>query len=249
MHAGKTADANKIADYPTALDAIVRVLVEKFGLPMPRYALVIYPRREEFEAALVSELKFKPAVARTTAGFAKAAVGNRKVVVNETEMAKLSWPERVLTLAHELVHTTQLELAEHRRSLTRGQWLVEGFAEWTAFHVTDALGIEDLGKARARMTAEVREVRRGGALPRLRQLDSLEQWITTRNERGFNATYPVAFLTMDYLVERHSFSKTVEYFRRFRDSGDQAANFKATFGEDLESFQGALDRHFARLLE
>src|SRR4051812_24364665 len=60
MHAGKTADGNKIAEYPSALDAILRVLVE-----------------------------------------------------------------------------------------------------WTAFHVTDALGIEDLGKARARMTAEVREVRRG----------------------------------------------------------------------------------------
>src|SRR4051794_30251053 len=58
MHAGKTADGNKIAEYPSALDAILRVLVEKFGLPIPRYALVIYPRREEFEAALVSELKF-----------------------------------------------------------------------------------------------------------------------------------------------------------------------------------------------
>ena len=246
---GARVAGNRIADYPSAFDAILQVLVDRFALPIPaRYVVEIYPAREEFEAALVGNLKMKPAVARTTATFAKAAVGNRKVLVNEMAMAELDWPQRVLTLAHELVHTTQLELAGHR-SLVRYQWLVEGFAEWIAFHVVDSLGIEDLAAARARMAAEVREVRRSGPLPELRQLDSLEDWITARNARGFKSTYPLSFLVMDYLVERHSLPKVADYFRHFRSSGDPVASFSAAFGEDLGNFQGALDRHLAKLLD
>jgi hypothetical protein len=246
---GSKPDSGPITDYPRAIAAIVRILDEKFALPIPRYAMEIYPSREEFEAALVKDLKLTAAIARTTAGFAKAAVGNRKVLVNEPLMATLAWPQRVLTLAHELVHATQLELADHRRSLTSNQWLVEGFAEWVAFGVTDSLGLDDFAKARERMIADVREVRRGSTLPQLRQLDSLEQWILTRNERGFNATYPLSFLIMDFLVEQHSFPTVVAYFRRFQSSGDQVANFKAAFGEDLDSFQRGLDRHLAKLLD
>ncbi len=249
LREGKQAVAGQITDYPTALDAILRVLVEKFSLPIPpRYTLEIHATRLDFQAALIDDLDFEPAIARTTAAFAKAAVGNRKVLVNETVMAESGWPERILTLAHELVHTTQRELANDH-SLIRNQWLVEGFAEWIAFQVMDALGFEDLAKARARMTGEAREVRRAGPLPELRQLDTLELWILTRNERGFKATYPVSFLIMDYLVERHSFAAVVEYFRRFGSSEDHVANFNAAFGEDLGSFQVLLERHFAKLLE
>lgn len=243
------ANAAQISDYPTALDSILRVLVGRFALPIPpRYTMEVHGTREAFEAALIEHLGFRPNIARTTAGFAKAAVGNRKVLVNETVMAKSDWPERILTLAHELVHASQLELADNR-PLVRNQWLVEGFAEWIAIHVTDALGFEDVATARARMTGEVREVRRGGPLPELRQMDSLEQWILTRNERGFNATYPYSFLIMDYLVERHTYPAVVDYFRRFGSSEDHVANFRAAFGEDLETFQTVLDRHFNQLFE
>lgn len=245
---GDHAHGSRIADYQTALDAILPVLSQRFALPIPpRYALVIHTERADFEAALVKDLKLQPAVARSAANFAKAAVGNRKVLVNEQAMADMPWPQRILTLAHELVHTTQLELAGHR-SLVRYQWLVEGFAEWIAFHVTDALGLEDLVEARTRMTNEVRELRRGTALPELRQLDSLDDWIATRNVRGFKATYPLSFLIADFLVERHSLPRVVDYFRRFRSSGDHVAHFNAAFGEDLESFEAALERHFAKLL-
>lgn len=246
---GVQADASQITDYPTALNAILRVLAVKFALPIPPFhTMEIYPTREEFEGALINELKFKPEIARTTSEFAKAAVGNSKVLVNEAVMAKSEWPERILTLAHELVHTMQADLADFH-SLVRNQWLVEGFAEWVAFQVTGTLGLEDVAKARARMIGDVREVRRSGPLPALRQMDSLEQWILTRNERGFNATYPYVFLITDYLVERHSYPKAVDYFRRFGASEDHVANFKAAFGEDLDNFQAVLDRHFAKLLE
>ncbi|MBI3372960.1 MAG: hypothetical protein HY017_14565 [Betaproteobacteria bacterium] len=66
--------------------------------------------------------------------YAKAAVGNRRVMVNERAMAAWNWPERMVGLAHEIVHTSQQELAG-QRSLVRYQWLVEGFAERVAYRV------------------------------------------------------------------------------------------------------------------
>ena len=249
LRSATPADTKQITDYPTALDAILRVLVVKFGLPVPPFSTMeIYPTREEFEAALIRELRFKPEIARTTAGFAKAAAATGKVLVNETIMARSDWPERILTLAHELVHTMQVDLADYR-PLVRNQWLVEGSAEWVAVQVTAALGLEDVAKARARMTGDVREVRSRGPLPQLRQMDTLEEWILIRSERGFNATYPYVFLITDYLVERHAFYSIVNYFRRFGASDDHVANFNAAFGEDLDKFQAVLDSHFAKLLE
>jgi hypothetical protein len=238
----------EIADYATAADAIVRVLAGKLQLPVPRFTMEIYPVREEFETALIEHLKLKPEVARITATFAKAAVGNRRVLVNESAMAALDWPERLITLSHETVHASQLELSGHR-SLTRYQWLVEGFAEWIAFRVTQELGANELQASRENMITKVRAVHRKSGLVPLAQMDSLDQWISVRQDRGFDATYPFAFLVLDFLVERHSYPQVLDYFRRHRDSRDSAANFDAAFGEGLPAFQSALDRHFAKLLE
>jgi hypothetical protein len=241
-------DGRPIVDYAAAANAIVWVLTRKLQLPVPRYMMEIYPVRPEFEAALVEHLKLKPEVAHSAGGFAKAAVGNRRVLVNEVAMAGDGWPERLVTLSHEMVHASQLELAGHR-SLVRNQWLVEGFAEWTAFRVAQELGVSDLGAARESMIAKVRAVRRAGGLAPLAQMDSFEQWIVARKERGFDAMYPYSFLVLEFLVERHSYRQVLDYFRRHRESGDAAANFSAAFGESVAQFQVALDRHCATLLD
>jgi hypothetical protein len=237
-----------IADYATAADSIVWVLTRKLQLPVPRFTMEIYSTREEFEAALIEHLKLKPEVARSAASFAKAAVGNRRVLVNETAMAARTWPERLTTLSHETVHASQLELSGNR-SLTRYQWLAEGFAEWIAFQVTQELGVSDLRASRENMIIKVRAVNRQDGLVPLAQMDSIDQWISVRKDRGFDATYPFAFLVLDFLVERHSYAQVLDYFRRHRDSRDSAANFSAAFGEGLPAFQAALDRHLAKLLE
>src|SRR5262249_24711829 len=120
--AAAQSDARQIVDYPAAIDAIVRVLNGKFALPVPRLTLAIYPTREEFEAGLKPHLGLAPALARSTASFAKAAVGGGRVLVNDVEVAGLSWSERIELLAHELTHAVQLDLAGNR-SLVRQQWL------------------------------------------------------------------------------------------------------------------------------
>ena len=83
----------------------------------------------------------------------------------------------------------------------------------------------------------------------LADLDSLEQWVSERSKRSFDASYPYVFLVMEFLFERHSYDSVLEFFRRRRESADAAANFQAVFGENLGEFQSALDRHLARLLD
>jgi hypothetical protein len=237
--------ASGIVDYLTAAHAIIGVLTQKLQLPMPAYIMEVHGDVASFEAGLVRHLQLKPETAKSAAGFAKAAVGGRRIVVNEALLAKSAWPERIVTLSHEMVHATQLELAGHR-SVVRYQWLVEGFAEWAAFQVAHELGVRALPAERADMVTRVRTVRE--KLAPLAQMDTLSQWIETRRERGFDAMYPYAFLAAEFLIERHSYDAVLAYFRRHRVSPDAAAHFEAVFGETLPQFQQALDAHMAKVL-
>ena len=242
-----TSHARQIADYPSAVDAIVSVLDSRFGLSVPRYTLEIYSTSEAFERGLVKYMGMDPALAQSTARFAKAGVGSGRVLINEPAIAEWSWPRRIEMLSHELVHTVQLQLANNR-SLVRNQWLTEGFAEWMTFHVTDALGFEDVAHATERMISQVRQVRRQGGLPRLVHVDSLAQWSAARSKYGFQATYSLSFLVMDHLIERHSYQAVVNYFQLFRVSDDHVANFSAAFGESVDDFEADLEQHLALLL-
>jgi len=237
--------ASGIVDYLTAAHAIIGVLTQKLQLPMPAYTMEVHGDAAGFEAALVRHLQLKPETAKSAAAFAKAGVGNRRIVVNELLLGRDDWPDRIVTLSHEMVHATQLELAGHR-SVVRYQWLVEGFAEWVAFRVAHELGVRALPAERAAMVGRVRAVRE--KLAPLAQMDTLAQWITTRRERGFDAMYPYSFLAVEFLIERHSYDAVLSYFRRHRASPDAPAHFEAAFGETLAQFQQALDQHMATLL-
>lgn len=61
--------------------------------------------------------------------------------------------------------------------------------------------------------------------------------------------YPYVFLVLDFLVERHSYERTIDFFRRRRGSADAGANFRAAFGESLPEFQAAVDARKAKVLE
>src|SRR6185436_8137372 len=166
-------------DYPTAIDAIVRVLVKDFKLPVPPHTLQLHSSLDEFETGLIKHLGLEPDLARDTAAFAKAAVGGRVVLVFAPRLADVSWPDRIELLAHEFAHTVQLELTGHR-SLNRQQWLTEGFAEWAGYAVTDRLGLDEISKERTRIIVKLRAQFADGALPRLADMNSLAQWIAAR---------------------------------------------------------------------
>lgn len=241
-------NAREIQDYPTAIDAIVRVLVKDLNLPVPLHTLQLHSSLDEFEAGLIKHLGLKPDLARATAAFAKAAVGGRVVLVFAPRLADLSWPDRIELLAHEFAHTVQLELAGHR-SLIRQQWLTEGFAEWAGYAVTDRLGLDEMSKARARIIAKLRAQPVGTSLPRLAEMNSFAQWIAARTKHGYDATFSQSFLAVELLMQRHSFERVMSYFRLFRESRNYPQNFRSAFGESIEDFQDVLDRHLEQLLK
>ena len=241
-------DGRNVKGYPATVDAIVRVMVQKFQLPVPRGKLLIYATREDFKQGLVEHLKISPNLAESTARFAKSAVGSCNVLVNEPAIADSPWPQRIELLAHELTHSVQLTLA-NRCSLARPQWLIEGSAEWMAFNVTASLQLDDIKDVRVRLAERVRALGKEGDLPRLTRLESFDQWVNARNKYGFDRTYSLAFLVTDFLVARYSLMQLADYFRRFEHSNDHRANFSAAFGESVESFERALEAYLAELLK
>lgn len=241
-------DGKNIKTYPATVDAIVRVMVQKFQLPVPRGKLLVYATREDFERGLVEHLKIAPDLAQSTARFAKSAVGSCNVLVNEPAIAESTWPQRVELLAHELTHSVQATLA-NRCGLAHHQWLIEGSAEWMAFNVTASLNLDDMSNVRTRLAHKVRELGRKDQLPRLTQLDSFGQWVSARNKYGFDGSYSLSFLITDFLVERYSFMQVTDYFRHFENSNDHLSNFKVVFGESVEDFERVLDVYLSELLK
>lgn len=239
--------AREITDYPRALDAVLRMLVEKFDLPLPRGKVEIHSTRESYEQALIKHLKLAPSLAKSTAQFSRAAAGSNTLLVNEQALAGFTWPQRIEEMAHELTHILQLTLA-NRPGIVGDQWLIEGFAEWIAFNILDALGLDNLAQVRARLTDKVRDRKRDGALPSLLRLDSFADWVEARRKSSFDATYSQSFLVTDFLIQRHTLAKVVEYFRRYEQSDDYQANFKLVFEEDLDEFGLALGQHLEHLL-
>ncbi len=244
----RAPDGAKIADYPAAVAAIAWVMVRRFGLPAPRGRVEVHATRESFERGLVQHLKISPDLARSTAQFAKSAVGDFTVLVNEPAVADLAWPGRIELLAHELTHSLQLTLA-NRPALARPQWLIEGHAEWMAYNITASLGVDDLGKVRARLRARVRVLRRKGELPDIVQAVSFGEWVRARKRYGYDGSYSLAFLVTDFLIERHSMAAAADFFGRFGSSNDYRANFRAAFGEGLDQFELASERRLEDLLK
>jgi hypothetical protein len=248
LAAGGESWKGEVADYRGLSGAIVELLSRKYQLPVPRHTLEIYAAPAEFEAALVANLAISEESARAAASFAKAAVGNLRIMVNEPAFLTWSRAERVVGLAHEIVHACQAELVGDA-TLPRFQWLVEGFAEWMGYRVAHDLGIADFVKERAGMVSRVRTAHSAVGLAPLMELDTLEQWIEARRIRSFDAMYPYVFLAVDFLLTRHSYNRALDFFPMLGDSRDTEAGFRAAFGESLAQFQAALDAHLAKTLK
>src|SRR5262249_58711688 len=63
-------------------------------------------------------------------------------------LARAPLHRRVTVVAHELTHLCQQDLARNRDDRLP-VWMVEGHADWAAFHALDLLGVEPYGESRA----------------------------------------------------------------------------------------------------
>jgi hypothetical protein len=233
---------DSIHQYEVAIASITRIFERDLEFPRYPVALHFYADHRAFEAGLLAS-GYDATLARNTARTMEAVGGYRRVLLNEAAFSRQPWPARVTSVAHELAHSLQYELGGGRRG-TSDQWLREGFAEWLALQVSHRLRGLRFQEARRRYLEIVRRFDRTGA-PALAEMVTFPQWVALSSRRG-NVPYAHAFLAVDYLIERHGIPAVLEYFRRFATSWDRVGNFRATFGENLETFEAALLKRLRR---
>lgn len=218
-----------------AVRGIAAILTRDLRLPVPQQVTVyVYASRRIFEEGLVQDGQVSRLRAAELSDFA-AGIGKRRQLLLHHNGAV--WTADWLRLvAHELTHVSQIEIAggEGRAE----QWLAEGMAEWTAFHVLERLRLDTLLRRRA---LAMQAVRRHPAVVAGRlDLETLGTpgGFTKRHLRdGSQATYQLAFLLADRLIEREGFDRLVAYFQTYRTRGDGRANFRAGFGQSLAEFE------------
>lgn len=236
-HVRPPSHVDQIHNYEGAVAAIAAVLERELGVAPFPVTFHFYPNAKAFEAALVG-FGQDPAMARDTAAAMLGVGMHSRVLLNNESLAHISWPNRVRVLSHELIHSLQYELAGGIRG-TSEQWLREGFAEWAALMVLDRLRGPSLRGLRDQQLGLLRGSDRSRA-PRLDDMVDFKQWLAVANRRDI-APYAQAFLTVDFLVERHGAPAIVEYFRQFTSTRNYHLAFRRGFGEERAAFEAAVD--------
>lgn len=253
------------------LAAIVSVMVRNLGLPAANGTVTFYPNGTALESALIAEYekdfgqlerqlgskekgRFQATqtdsialAARQRATSAVAVGMYKRVLVNDLTFVRYPWSERVRVLAHELTHTVEKDLVDGRL-ISADLWLVEGFAEWVAYKVLDALDIESFAKGREQAIDVAAKARQYQTFPSLTQLVTGAEWLTWARALGREATYGQALMAVDFLIEQKGLPAVVEYFRLFTKLNDRERNFVTAFGEPVAAFEGEFTQHLQTLL-
>jgi hypothetical protein len=259
------------ADYPQTLAAIVSVMAGDLKLPPADGTVNFYPNSIVLESALIAEYekdfeqlerqlgpkekeRFQATKTETIALAARqeattaVAVGmHKRVLVNELIFVRYPWSERIRVLAHELTHTVEKGIVDGRL-MSADLWLVEGFAEWVAYKVLDALDIESFAKGREQAIDVAAKARQYQTFPLLTQLVTGTEWQIWARTLGREATYGQALLAVDFLIDQKSLPAVVEYFRLFGKLNNRERNFVTAFGEPVAKFEGEFSKHLQMLL-
>ena len=221
----------------SALATIDHVFTRELGFPAVTASVTIYADARALEAELLT-VGYDPELARDAATRMRAVALHRRVLVNEAQSVPSSWPSRVGTLAHELVHCVQYELGGGRRG-TSEQWIREGFAELMALRLLERIQAIAPGAGRRWLADQFARSDLSRA-PRLAEMRTFRDWVALAG-RPEIAPHAQAVLAVESLVDRHGVSAVLDYFARFAAREDPAGNFEAAFGETREAFETRLE--------
>jgi hypothetical protein len=143
-----------------------------------------------------------------------------------------------------LTHIAQYELAQGK--LAGDLWLIEGFADWAAYRVLEALGLDTFNRRKHQKIAQVRRASEPPQLS-LAQMVTAQDWDALSARYGSAIPYAQAFLATDLLIEQHGVASVVEYFRCMSHSSTRLENFQAAFGDELLAFEHKFIAHQGRL--
>jgi hypothetical protein len=227
------------------VETIAGIISRDIGLALPAdLKAFVYDDREAFRQGLIDDAYVSPENADGLASFAIGLARPGRVLLNvRGARGRSEWPRLI---AHELTHVAQFALAGSDGQAE--QWLAEGMAEHVAFQVLERLGLDTL--AHRREVAGQRARNQAAFAQARLDLESLgtPAGFTLRHQReGSVETYQLAFLMVDYLIEREGFPRVVEYFRIRRDEARPAA-FADAFGQSIDEFERDVLAHLQRIL-
>ena len=224
-----------------ALATIAAVFTRDFAFPPIEASVVFLAGRQALEDELLAA-GYDTAFARDAADRMRAVALHRRVLINMSALSTTTWAARIGTIAHELVHCLQYELAGGRRG-TSEQWLREGFAEWIALDLLRRIDGVAPGAARRYLDDEWAASRRDQS-PRLDDMMTFRQWVDLAGRPGI-VPHVQAVLVVDLLIERHGIAAVIDYFRRFAEREDPPGNFAAAFGQSRDAFERDVDVRLA----
>jgi hypothetical protein len=230
-----------------SVELVKTVLTRDIGLPLPAtVGVYIYDSRDKFRQGLIDEAWVSPQGVDELAGFAVGLARPGRVLLNSrAAKARVEWLRLV---AHELTHVAQFQLAGDEGRAE--QWLAEGMSEHVAYQVLERLGV-GVSLAQHR-DAAARRARNQAAFARARlDLHTLgtPRGFTLRHQKeGSVETYHLAFLMVDYLIQREGFHQLVAYFDRL-NTQHRAMAFRTAFGQSVEEFEAEVLLHLQQSLE
>ena len=230
------ANARTLGTTEDAVRGIAAIISSRLGLAVPDHLTVhVYGGRLAFEQGLIRDGRVSPRLAAEMSDFAIGVVTRGQVLLYDRPRDR-SDREWLRLIAHELTHVAQIQLAGGEG---RGeQWLAEGMAEWVAYSTLEQLSLDSMGRRRMAATAGLHlhaaRLESGLDLEARGTPRGFTDWHT---REGGLATYQLAFLMTDYLIEQRGFDRLKAYFASFRNSTDRRGNFDRAFGETIGAFE------------
>jgi len=139
-------------------------------------------------------------------------------------------PDRAVAarhVTHELTHIVQG--AVKRCPAAVPSWITEGWAEWAGFRVVDLAGLRPYAQQRADRITVMRSAFDRTLFPTLVQLDRAE-WERLAQARGSPATYGVALLAVERLIERVGSHEALDAYCLAARTEGRWASFERVFG-------------------
>ncbi len=190
--------------------AIITVCREDVGLPVVDPLYIVLHKKEDTTFFI---FKTHPA---NVAALADA----KKIHVNLEKIRGTPWGELLPLLAHEYGHNVEYGLAGGK--LRGTTWFSEGFAEWVAAKVLDALGWQTYETTLRRVNLEL--ARHRALVAELSNLPDGRDWISVvKKPKGGIPTYILAFAAVDKLIKKKGIASAIDYIK--------SGNFESSFGE------------------
>jgi len=221
----------EIKSVEQALAAIITVCRDDLKLPpVQTFAAHLYKNSQSFASYGLDWRMFPIDVAHMAAFAYETKIHVDLQKVNDD----WGWASFTWLLAHEFGHTIHHEVS--RVVPMTDPWFNEGFAEWVAAKVFDALGWRDYRVSVDWASKDI--ARHLDMLSHLSEFRSHQAWNRTRTANyGEIRTYALGFVAVDQLMKRKQLTSAISLL--------SAATFNEALGGTYDEFDRDLRRHIS----